>query len=235
MSTGPISTGPVSTGPVNTGSPYRHLFTPLRVGPLTVANRVVFAAHLTNYARDGLRVRRDDPLGLLDGRLVHAECAIVHWLVGPGPKSGRSASGAPHPGVSQSTGVCRPCHRPRRSSATDRLIVTGIRSGARPSRLEPQPSNPRMEVSTERELTWRTKQMQTRPRISLARTRDGWRGAIRLSFNRGASPVASARTVRRPVASVARACGARRTLACRLLRYRTEGRDRRRRDRAAGV
>jgi mycofactocin system FadH/OYE family oxidoreductase 2 len=34
--------------------PYRHLFTPLRVGPLTLANRVVFAAHLTNYARDGL-------------------------------------------------------------------------------------------------------------------------------------------------------------------------------------
>src|SRR5580700_6008652 len=34
--------------------PYRHLFTPLRVGPLTLANRVVFAAHLTNYARAGL-------------------------------------------------------------------------------------------------------------------------------------------------------------------------------------
>ncbi len=35
-------------------SEYRHLFSPLRVGPLTLANRVVFAAHLTNYARDGL-------------------------------------------------------------------------------------------------------------------------------------------------------------------------------------
>jgi len=34
--------------------PYRHLFTPLRVGPLMLANRVVFAAHLTNYACDGL-------------------------------------------------------------------------------------------------------------------------------------------------------------------------------------
>src|SRR3984885_12232124 len=34
--------------------PYRHLFSPLRVGPLTLANRVVFAAHLTNYAYDGL-------------------------------------------------------------------------------------------------------------------------------------------------------------------------------------
>jgi 2,4-dienoyl-CoA reductase (NADPH2) len=43
----------MSTAPVNTG-PYRHLFTPLRVGPLTLANRLVFAAHLTNYAHDGL-------------------------------------------------------------------------------------------------------------------------------------------------------------------------------------
>jgi 2,4-dienoyl-CoA reductase-like NADH-dependent reductase (Old Yellow Enzyme family)/thioredoxin reductase len=39
---------------VSTGAPYRYLFTPLRVGPLTLANRVVFAAHLTNYACDGL-------------------------------------------------------------------------------------------------------------------------------------------------------------------------------------
>ena len=54
MGTGPVSTGPVSTGPVSTGAPYRHLFSPLRVGPLTLANRLVFAAHLTNYACDGL-------------------------------------------------------------------------------------------------------------------------------------------------------------------------------------
>ena len=33
---------------------YRHLFTPLRLGPVTVANRIVFAAHLTNYATDGI-------------------------------------------------------------------------------------------------------------------------------------------------------------------------------------
>jgi mycofactocin system FadH/OYE family oxidoreductase 2 len=33
---------------------YRHLFTPLRLGPVTVSNRIVFAAHLTNYAADGL-------------------------------------------------------------------------------------------------------------------------------------------------------------------------------------
>jgi 2,4-dienoyl-CoA reductase (NADPH2) len=33
---------------------YRHLFTPLRIGPLTVTNRIVFSAHLTNYAtQDG--------------------------------------------------------------------------------------------------------------------------------------------------------------------------------------
>jgi mycofactocin system FadH/OYE family oxidoreductase 2 len=35
-------------------SGYRYLFTPLRLGPLTVRNRIVFAAHLTNYAEDGL-------------------------------------------------------------------------------------------------------------------------------------------------------------------------------------
>jgi mycofactocin system FadH/OYE family oxidoreductase 2 len=33
---------------------YRYLFSPLRVGPVTLANRVVFSAHLTNYAEDGL-------------------------------------------------------------------------------------------------------------------------------------------------------------------------------------
>ncbi|SFS70772.1 mycofactocin system FadH/OYE family oxidoreductase 2 [Saccharopolyspora flava] len=31
----------------------RYLFSPLRVGPVTVRNRIVFSAHLTNYARDG--------------------------------------------------------------------------------------------------------------------------------------------------------------------------------------
>jgi mycofactocin system FadH/OYE family oxidoreductase 2 len=32
---------------------YRYLWTPLALGPVTVRNRIVFAAHLTNYARDG--------------------------------------------------------------------------------------------------------------------------------------------------------------------------------------
>ncbi|WP_433872450.1 mycofactocin system FadH/OYE family oxidoreductase 2 [Saccharopolyspora sp. CA-218241] len=32
---------------------YRHLFTPLRLGPVTARNRIVFSAHLTNYAEDG--------------------------------------------------------------------------------------------------------------------------------------------------------------------------------------
>ncbi|MHA6792481.1 mycofactocin system FadH/OYE family oxidoreductase 2 [Pseudonocardia bannensis] len=32
---------------------YRHLFSPLRLGPLTLRNRIVFSAHLTNYAADG--------------------------------------------------------------------------------------------------------------------------------------------------------------------------------------
>ena len=32
---------------------YRYLWTPLALGPVTVRNRIVFSAHLTNYARDG--------------------------------------------------------------------------------------------------------------------------------------------------------------------------------------
>jgi mycofactocin system FadH/OYE family oxidoreductase 2 len=35
-------------------SRYRYLFSPLRIGPVVVHNRVVFSAHLTNYAVDGL-------------------------------------------------------------------------------------------------------------------------------------------------------------------------------------
>ncbi len=35
------------------GGRYRHLFQPLRIGPLTVRNRIVFSAHLTNYAHEG--------------------------------------------------------------------------------------------------------------------------------------------------------------------------------------
>ncbi len=35
-------------------SRYQHLLSPLRIGPLTVKNRVVFSAHLTNYAHDGV-------------------------------------------------------------------------------------------------------------------------------------------------------------------------------------
>lgn len=33
---------------------YPLLFSPLRVGPVTLSNRIVFAAHLTNYAEEGL-------------------------------------------------------------------------------------------------------------------------------------------------------------------------------------
>ena len=33
---------------------YPLLFSPISVGPLRLENRIVFAAHLTNYAEDGL-------------------------------------------------------------------------------------------------------------------------------------------------------------------------------------
>lgn len=32
---------------------YRYLFSPLRIGPVALRNRIIFAAHLTNYAEDG--------------------------------------------------------------------------------------------------------------------------------------------------------------------------------------
>jgi len=34
-------------------TPYPRLFAPLRLGNLTLRNRVVFSAHLTNYAENG--------------------------------------------------------------------------------------------------------------------------------------------------------------------------------------
>src|SRR3984893_18279664 len=39
---------------MSSGTRYRHLFSPLRLGPVTVQNRIVFSAHLTNYATDGM-------------------------------------------------------------------------------------------------------------------------------------------------------------------------------------
>jgi mycofactocin system FadH/OYE family oxidoreductase 2 len=39
---------------MTTSQRYPLLFAPLRIGPVTVANRIVFSAHLTNYAQDGM-------------------------------------------------------------------------------------------------------------------------------------------------------------------------------------
>ena len=39
---------------MSAASKYRYLFSPLQIGPITVRNRVVFSAHLTNYAIGGL-------------------------------------------------------------------------------------------------------------------------------------------------------------------------------------
>jgi 2,4-dienoyl-CoA reductase (NADPH2) len=38
---------------VSAGGRYRYLFSPLQLGPITLRNRVVFSAHLTNYAEHG--------------------------------------------------------------------------------------------------------------------------------------------------------------------------------------
>ena len=35
-------------------SRYRYLFSPMHIGPVVLRNRIVFSAHLTNYAEDGL-------------------------------------------------------------------------------------------------------------------------------------------------------------------------------------
>lgn len=37
---------------------YRHLFSPIRIGPITIKNRIVFPAHLTNYAIHNLPTAR---------------------------------------------------------------------------------------------------------------------------------------------------------------------------------
>jgi 2,4-dienoyl-CoA reductase (NADPH2) len=39
---------------VTASTRYRWLFSPLRIGPVVVPNRIVFSAHLTHYAEDGL-------------------------------------------------------------------------------------------------------------------------------------------------------------------------------------
>ena len=39
---------------MSSGGRYRFLFQPLRLGPTVVRNRIVFSAHLTNYAEEGL-------------------------------------------------------------------------------------------------------------------------------------------------------------------------------------
>ena len=39
---------------MSAASRYRYLFSPLRIGPVVVRNRIVFSAHLTNFAEDGL-------------------------------------------------------------------------------------------------------------------------------------------------------------------------------------
>jgi len=51
---------------------FPHLFSPLRIGQVTVPNRISFSAHLTNLAGDGLptdRLSQYWPLGLAEERV----------------------------------------------------------------------------------------------------------------------------------------------------------------------
>src|SRR3954470_2553017 len=45
----------------------RYLWSPLAIGPITTRNRIVFSAHLTNYARDGRPTAQPPPRPLLRG------------------------------------------------------------------------------------------------------------------------------------------------------------------------
>ncbi len=40
----------------------RYLWTPLQLGPVATRNRIVFSAHLTNYARNGLPTDSTRPI-----------------------------------------------------------------------------------------------------------------------------------------------------------------------------
>jgi hypothetical protein len=67
-----------------------------RRAPTPMLGLVLTTLRSRRCAFCGLRVRRDDPLGLLDRQLVHAECAIVHWLIGPGSNTRSSEGSALH-------------------------------------------------------------------------------------------------------------------------------------------
>ncbi len=65
------------------GRRYPRLFSPVRVGPITLENRIVFVAHRTNYAADGLPTARHGAyyaaraiggagLVITEGQSVHA-------------------------------------------------------------------------------------------------------------------------------------------------------------------
>jgi len=69
---------------------YRYLFSPLRVGPVVVRNRIVFAAHLTNYAQDGSQ-RPSTRLTTRPGRLAAPGCSSPR-SIRPTPPTGHTKS-----------------------------------------------------------------------------------------------------------------------------------------------
>ena len=108
---------------MSAGGQYRHLFTPLRLGPLTVPNRIVFSAHLTNYAEDGLPTEQ------------HAA-----YYGGPGGRRSRPDHhrGALHPRHRLALREADPRVRPRGHPR----LPPDHRGRPRPRRADPRPDQP---------------------------------------------------------------------------------------------
>ena len=108
---------------MSAGARYRHLFTPLRIGPVTVANRIVFSAHLTNYAADGLPTEQ------------HAAYYEARAAGGAGPDHHRGALDPPD-GL-----ALREAH-PRVQPRGGRRLPADHRRRPRPRRPDLRPDQP---------------------------------------------------------------------------------------------
>ena len=128
---------------MSAGARYRHLFTPLRLGPVAVPNRIVFSAHLTNYATDGLPTEQHAAYYARPGRRrgrPHHHRGALDPPAPTGPT--RSSSTASIPRSSRATGAsptrctpttCRSSPRSTTTAARPRACTRACRCG-RPAR-----------------------------------------------------------------------------------------------------